>query len=94
MTEIMKYERFVDVWMDYADYDLQGFYPVEMVSKAIREQIRKGGYVIVFWSNPGKSRSAILDEVGWATEVPDRVLIATLDKSSLPTSLKEYPTKM
>ena len=87
IASFLKNERYFDLWVDVDD--LEGNKElVEAIRVSIEDRLRRGGYVVVFWSHLARDSQWVQAEIRRAaegiTKLNDRVLFALLEDIAVP----------
>lgn len=95
ITKFLSIERYFDIWIDTEDIVVGSNY-AEALENGINDQIKRGGYLVAFWSNSASKSEVVEMEIKNAIQSqPDgtknqRLLFARLDNCPLPESITDY----
>jgi predicted transcriptional regulator len=86
-------ERSFDVWLDVKELTSGGLWEKE-TEAGLADRLRRGGYVIAFWSEAASRSRFIEKELATAAEdidrLNDRVLFTLLDRSPIPDFWRRF----
>lgn len=83
ICDFLGQERNFDIWLD--DKDLKpGDSWAEAIETDLADRLKRGGYVIAFWSKEARGSAFIEKELLEASQGKDRVLIALLEPCPVP----------
>ena len=87
ISRFLKNERYFDLWVDIDELQPGQRWDVTLKS-SLEDRIKKGGYVVVFWSHSASESKWVKSEIQNAAEgmknINDRVLFASLDDAPVP----------
>jgi len=83
----LRKERYFDLWLDFENIQPGGRWD-ESIRVALEDRLRRGGYVVLFWSHLAGDSEEVQAEVERAADgiadFNDRVLFALLDDIAVP----------
>jgi hypothetical protein len=93
IAEYLNRERYFDLWLDFSDLKAGDDWQREL-SESLIDRLKRGGYVIVFWSQRASEALWVKREVEMAAEgisnFNDRVLFALLEDCQVPELWRHY----
>ncbi len=93
IANFLEHERYFDLWLDEEDLSVGANWAQE-IEQSLEDRLKRGGYVIVFWSTLASESAFIKAEVERAargiSDINDRVLFALLEDVPLPEFWLQY----
>jgi hypothetical protein len=93
ICQFLGQERNFDVWLDVKELTSGGLWEKE-TEAGLANRLRRGGYVIAFWSEAARRSTFIEKELAAAAEdidqLNDKVLFALLDRSPIPDFWRQF----